>query len=1389
MAGALLLLSGCASDEFTWRGKEIDSDKVMITLHRADFDRATAGTRSVDPGTTITDLRLVTFKSDGTFSNIIPIQSNQIDGTGTDEEGDDIYAITIPYDKIENEAGHWYFFANAKNEITTWAAGQLADKHETKLSNIVFDKTSQWDAASSTGLNAVLFTPKIEMAKDDIQPGQILNGAKSTPLKRIYGKLDFKINLNSGKTDQKAYNLQVTGVALLQKSPEKGDIIGTAATAPVEAAQLSDVTWTTPTGSQIYTGNAGVAPSGSLLKNTALTLRTFPLAKELNTAKKQVLLVVRGRYQSGDKDENGNVTAYTSHDVYYAVPVDGIAANQYWTATIDAVGSGGYEDFNEAIENPTGLSMTFSDNTPDITSMVSDGANALAIGDTITINSAGNRIVVNGTDQTTFSVRFRYSTDETTPVADMLEYNCINNAGNVIAPPSWLHFERDGDIILDGTSDKERLQWYVATFKVTSTANSGTDRDCKFRFGLKDRSMIVRDVVFQQKAATGYNAVSDAFSISLGITNAASSDNTTINDYGTFVKTAGSTNGTTVCDGIFPNMNGGRIRNEGLHIPMPNDDEVVYTYTVKINTSKISSGSYTLSKSSNFPSDFVTVTGSPLSGTVGSSISWTVTCKANGNYDYTVYRDALILKVGENEYSLDLYHTGFFHKVNSRWGYYEVFTVPSTGSHWLDRNLGARAAGMAVQDASAALTGTWPLSSVSSVSAAGEYLAKANVAGQMPKGWNLPSYGNFEALFSQAEFIVTPQLAMGGVSYTAPSFSFASQEFDRNGNEIAAAPKSIRAYFPCVRYKQNDVFKGGNKSGYFMTSTQASGNYYQVAMFQGMNLITNTLNFDGTLKMPVRPMISGSSSGNMGAKMYECNVQGYTHVALYAYNKSTGLKTWLTTWPGEQVVPYSATMTTNEAGPLTVSKHFSKQVYYDYESNPDVELRVVFNICDQQGNVTHSNMVTETNVPSTMPYVGSPVQTELTAHKAARDGIKFRNGATYSRQNWIDAGAPAAGAKNGNWSGGKKKLAQIVLTFPRLVKDNAIYDYIYIQKGTSAVTYNGTGKVSDGLYKATEGSNGYYTVTLDIPYQEDDEATITASYLKDLISRHKFYKSATLNSSNEYESTYVGWQANDGVGVKYGTFNNNTKTLNVTVWNRVGTTPPTPAEKPIVTKIGFRWLKTDTGIGKAIAIAKTSGSEWILQNLKSDGSLATDWDDEVWSGKETKTIGDYYYTEINAPENISDILGYHYQFEADRNDQTFGAHFVEETSFSSTTYPNLAKLYTVIVGTKKNLYLRGEISGWDAKEEYKFSSADDKTFILNVPGMTQGEFKIADNSFSESATFGGLEGDLTDGTFDITTWKNGGNMKLKDGGNVTFIFVKTDKNDWSKGGKLTIRHN
>ncbi|MDE5791533.1 MAG: hypothetical protein K2H96_09945 [Muribaculaceae bacterium] len=1185
LAGALLLLGGCASDEFTWRGKEVDSDKVMITLHRADFDRSNASTRSGDPSIEIKNLTLVTFKSDKTFSKVITIQDDQIDGSGKDQQNNDVFAVSIPYDQIADQTGHWYFFANAKDAITAWEAGSLADKHEDNLSKIIFTKESQWDAPSASNVNAVLFTPMINVGS--VEPGTVLNSAKSTPLKRIYGKIDLAINL-TGK-DQKAYNLQVTGVALYQKSPATGDIVGTAETAPAEASSLTDLDWITPTGGDIYSGSATVTPPGSLKKGSALTMRTFPLAKEISSTNPkitQVLMIVRGHYQEGELDENGNVAQYTSDPIYYAVPVDGVAANQYWKATISGVGSAGSKTLEEAVNNPSGLSVTFEDKTAEITSMVSDGENALAVGDTIMINSAGNRVMVNGNPQQTFSVRFRYSNKETIPAAEILEYECVNENGNVITKPAWMNFGTPA-ITEETGHGSDGLKWYNAKFTVSLDENNGTDRECRYRFKMKDRATMVRDVLFLQQAPEGFNATSDAFSISLAISGASSTDNGTIPNYGKFVKTATTANGDDICYGIFPDNNGGRIRNEGLHIPMPNDEAVKYTYTVKVNNDKVK-GNYTLTKSPNFPASLATIEGSPMSGTLSATTSWTVTCTTSGNYDYAVYRDALILKVGDSEYTLDLYHTGFFHKVNSKWGYYEVFTVPSTGSHWLDRNLGATSSGMAVHDNSSYLTGVWPISK----GAEGAYLARTNVSGQMPKGWSVPSCGNFEAIFSQQEFTVIANNATGGTAYTAPSFSFNSKEVDRNNRVIDSAPKSIRAYFPCARYKQGNNFAGGNKSGYYITSTQSSGNYYQVAMFQGMNMISTTLNFDGTLYMPVRPVIS--SGNNASAKMYECNVLGYTHVALYAYNKATGLKTWITSWPGEQVVPYSADMLTSATGPLTVSKHFQKQVYYDYESNPDVELRVIFNICDQQGNVTRSNMVSETSVSSNKPYVGTPVASELTAHMQNRDGILFQHGDTYERYA-PGSGTPAPGAKNGKWLGkGTKKAAQIVIKFPRFVKDEKIYDYLYLRdKQDAAISHTGTGKQSTaGFYKAKELSNGYYQVTLFIPYTDANAETINENYLKGVVGSHNFYNSSAL--ANAY-GDYVTWPTTSGVGVRYDSYNPTTKILNVTVWNGVGTTPPAPAAKPEAPKGTIYYLASNGNVpqnaGGDVYISYSGGTD------------------------------------------------------------------------------------------------------------------------------------------------------------------------------------------------------
>ncbi len=1362
--GALLLLGGCSTDEFTWNGKEVDSDKVMITLHRADFDRSQAGTRSIDPSATIDNLTLVVFDDDQTNGEVINIEADQIESDVNNE----IYAIYLPYNDIVGKGTRWRFFANAKSELANWAA--TTNRHEDSLKDIQFDQASQWGASNASTTKAVLYTPVQVIPEDQIQPGQVLNAGTSTPLKRIYGKIDFKINISD--TQQSQYNLQVTGVGLLQKSPEKGDIIGSTATNP-EEYQLSQINWLVPGTGNTYSVSLPGQSFSALEKNKVLTMRTYPLAEELTgNPHEQVLMIVKGRYQLGEKDEHGNVAQYTSSDVYYAVPVAGVAPNQYWTATITGVGSAGHPTINEALDNPSGLAVVFSDETADITSMVSDGENALAVGDTITIDAAGNQVLVNNMKQAFFSVRFRYSASETTPARDMLEYECVDENGK----PAWLKINLQS-VTEETGHGPEKLKWYTASFGVALDRNNGTDRECHYQFKIKGKESMKRDVLFLQQAPEGFNAASDAFKISLNISGAATSDNGTISDYGTFIKTASSSNGTTICDGIFPKLNGGRIRNEGLHIPMPNDESVVYTYTIKVNPAI--TGAYQLIKSANMPDDMVEISGSSTSGNLTADTQWTVKCQTPRNYDYTVYRDAIILKVGDSEYTLDLYHTGFFHKVSGRWGYYEVFTVPSTGAHWLDRNLGAKSAGMAVNNNNAYLSGAWPLSS----GAEGAYLLQTQVSGQMPKGWGMPSYGNFEAIFTQQEFTVNAHNADDGTSYTAPSFSFLAKEYDRNkrGDET-----TIRAYFPGARYKQGTTLKGGNKSGYYLTTTQASGDYYQVAVFEGMNLISTTLNLVG-VGMPVRPMIA--SGGSTGARIYECNVKGYTHVALYAYNKATQLKTWLTSWPGEQVVPYSASMVNNATGPLMVSKHFQKQVYFDYESNPDVELRVIFNICDQNGNVTHSNMVTETK-KTTAPYVGTPDATELANHKKNREGIKFKHGATYSRENGLTG--VADGAKNGNWSGGKKPTAKIVLTFPRLVKNSAIYEYVYLRNSSNPITYPGSGKVSNGLFKATESSGGYYSVTISVPYEEAQAPTITEAYLKGLIKSHKFYKSSNLTDANAYDgANAVSWTGN--VGIKFDSFNASTKTLNVTIWNNSGVNPPAPMPKPEAVR-GTIYYKGYNGRVPAtdngnVYISYSGGTNPVTKQLMTKVYI----NGELWYKYENVPL-DNTALQVHSNQNND--------YNQSNSDAKPNIKADYEATGSTELYYYLSsdndwKLIRTTAGggggggggTKANLYLRGVVNGWNASSDYQFTTSDNKTFTLTVSNMTNGNFKIAGSDWNSDANFGSAGTNLSDGTYNLTHGTSSTDMSLSSGGNVTFTVVYNTANDHTKGAKVTITHN
>lgn len=452
------------------------------------------------------------------------------------------------------------------------------------------------------------------------------------------------------------------------------------------------------------------------------------------------------------------------------------------------------------------------------------------------------------------------------------------------------------------------------------------------------------------------------------------SGNYTINNYWDFI--GGETVDGVMLYGIAPDKNNGKVRNQGLHFPVMYGDkgkigEARWSYAYEIDMTALTEYDFDWNLSVEDDDAKLSVLSDYVEARIGKYLKegeykkikdgFSGTHKANENLVFTITRPGNALKnAGEKadelndyqystgkliititpksdsqkiqlklatKYTIDLYHTGFFHKDSqshrepsaeqdaSNYYYYEV--VPIKGAfrmrYWLDRNLGAKSSGMYVE-----ATGGTPYQG--DKDAAGGYFKVArrgadytgpemydelnnkdnDISRVSPPGYRVPKQKVWDALKNSDNF------------HTDAIGAYYSAYYD------TGVPAIGNVYFPKAMIRINGNPSGESRAGYYWTQTEATG--------------TEKEEIGAWLKML---MISGTSAsyinGSLGiyessehyAASVRCindipdetelqrtyfNVSGATHVFLYTESPD-GIRTPTTVWPGHAIGNY-ATMQT-----------------------------------------------------------------------------------------------------------------------------------------------------------------------------------------------------------------------------------------------------------------------------------------------------------------------------------------------------------------------------------------------------------------------------------------------------------------------------------------------
>lgn len=922
----LLLAGGCADDDFKWQGTTVGSDEYLLafTTPAPEVD-VVSGTRATDAERdAITELTLLVFDEQGKLYKD-PIHFTP--GTDNCKLQDGATPGNVIVKKNQVADGDWYLVANAKNKLSDYIDSKSEVYKDDLLKDITFDRQQLFGDEKH-----VMIDNASIVLNDEAQAETQVFG-----LKRLYTRITVEINKD---------NLPfVMTESRLSRMVETGDLNALPVSTVSNAAVGTDG-WVKATGKNWTTGVTFTYAA----RNEQLPMASYPFKAADGAANnQQIMLMVKGYF---NKTNDNTHPEYDASSVcYYAVPLPQLEANHHLKVMINGADAKGKESAAEAEENPGGLSVEFKDNTADIHNIISDGENVLAVPDTIRIKA----------DELTW--KFEIMARKAGTTAPTVTVRKVGAAANI-----WFTMPEDksGWIVsdnLDVEASKKGLFTTKIEAKGTVKENEGSDRSCKYTIEL-DGTTLKRDVVFLQEANMNV-MYSKAMTITLTIKH---SDDTKefISDYIGFINPGVvETAPAQKCLGIQPENNGGRVRNLGFHAPMPNGGRTQYSYAVRLKDgAKLyrvdSDGNEILEATA--PATFNPYYDDDKAYAGGSD-----------KYSYAVQTDRFVVKQGEVEYTLDLYHTGFFHNDGSRWLYYEVIKQDDKPLYWLDRNLGAESAGMGVRNSSVLTSDAWPIMGEDAMG--GRYTMEKQednyeFSGKCPEGWDVPTYAQMRSMTVSPGFTISRMTTVPDQkTFFAPSFTF-------NGTENGR-PTRIHSYFPQNRMEYDGSINGGDAgAGYYLTTTSAgSEGWYQTMQFSGMNVTSQNTDMKKA-KMSVR-CCAGSYNPETSTEIYTCNVKGYTHVFMYYLNEDNS-KTYLTTWPGDQIAVYS-----------DVDRLHPFKITPTMEYKPE-RLYVIF-------NKVKDGVWEEANVS------GAKVK--------ARQGIPFKQNGNYD----IAASTVADGAVKGDW--------------------------------------------------------------------------------------------------------------------------------------------------------------------------------------------------------------------------------------------------------------------------------------------------------------------------------------------------------------------------------------
>lgn len=900
----LLSVASCTDEEIGSRlprdGELVEMTFILNVAQTEDV----ALTRAVTSESVVTELTLLVFPSqEGTA------ELEQIQQVSEFTETNNSYRFTIQLEASASEK-YIYIVANANDKLTGISKGSttLADVRAI-TSNVVSGETNL-----------------------------VMSGVKQSAIPGI-GLVaeDFVLNRNTAKVTVK----NAEGISLrldkfqLRNGSEAGQILAGAET------------------------NDDYAPQGTATIGQADP--TKPLYTYPSSSASQPFLVVSGT-------DNGVTSWYRINLKNAEGSYFSLLPNHHYEVKITKVNGKGYDSADEAAKHdPSGIVAEIYDHQPTVYNMVTDGSQELGVSDTIKIEA-----------QAAATAEFSIKYYPGTPTDLKVE---IDDAST-----SWLELDNSNDYpkteTLDNTNDgnKETGTLYTYRAKTKIQNLSGDDR---YGHILVSAGGLSRVVVVKQVE----KFLNDQFGrISLTVKEYTRDDKWdvtstiqlgTYDNYWKFIR-GKETDPAKKLYGITPDDMGGKIRTEGFHFLKSDFLQFVYTFTLPNETSNpvYSDVSWRVELAEGYEDKLLFWNGTsspegsgsttPPSGDALNGQSFTFTNKLldmqkpDGSIVGDAYRygkDAFRIVLTNNNtkrtttLSYDLYHTGVFayddgtgaHQTggmnNQGWYYYEVIQMGN--NYWLDRNLGAKSSGYYIQDGDGGSLlgdGDWPLSDNSagglySIANAPQNNEPTIIDDICPKGFRIPYMSEFNAL------VADPKFRNEYIVNTGGDYWCSYYESDKG-----------TVYFPKNRMYYGGQAAGDANAGYYWTRTAAlgasgseRGYWLQFMKFSGSNASAGRYRIWQDASSPNGMSVRCVYASRVVETSYniEFYVKGYTHVFLYN-DDGNGNRTFLNSWPGDMIA-------INDPNSLAMYHTFAYSSVTDYTG-----LKVVFNIVDNQGNVTES---------------------------------------------------------------------------------------------------------------------------------------------------------------------------------------------------------------------------------------------------------------------------------------------------------------------------------------------------------------------------------------------------------------------------------------------------